>query len=338
MSWFTKHNFIKSVIFSHSHSHSHSHPYFLSYLLLPLSFIYRSIIFIRRKLYRLSIFKSHRLPVPVIIVGNITVGGTGKTPLVIALTEALKKHGFHPGIISRGYRGKSQSWPQSVTPNSDPYLVGDEAVLMAKKTGVPVVVGPKRVVAAQKLLAEYQCDIIISDDGLQHYALERDIEIAVIDGERQLGNTFCLPAGPLREPPSRLKTVDFVVFNSPVSPAQYAMHFVIDDIVNMKNGIPFSSHSTDIIAIAGIGNPDRFFNTLRDQKIQFQSKIFPDHHHFQLADFNFLKKNHVVLMTEKDAVKCTAFADDRFYVVRGHAEIQCDFIVNAVIAASPVRF
>lgn len=301
----------------------------IAHFLFPISLIYQLIISIRFYLYKIKFFKTYRINIPVIIVGNITVGGTGKTPLVIALVNELKKRGFKPGIISRGYGGKSKVWPQSVNENSDPILVGDEAVLMAKKTGVPVVVGPKRFQDALKLLD--LCNVIISDDGLQHYALARDIEIAVIDGTRGLGNGFCLPAGPLRESKNRLKTVDFVVVNSmnsgvPQSRAlsqaksEHTMHFVIDDIININSTEKLSeSQINKIIAIAGIGNPERFFNSLREKEIAFTSKIFPDHHYFKKTDFDFVLSNEIIMMTEKDAVKCAAFADARFYVVRGHA-------------------
>ena len=178
------------------------------YLLFPFLLIYRVIIFIRYYLYKKNIFKSYKINAPVIVVGNISVGGTGKTPLVIALVNELKENGFFPGVISRGYGGKSKKSPIFVDQNSDPNLVGDEAILIAKKTDVPVVVGANRVDDAKKLL-EMKCNVVISDDGLQHYALNTDVEIAVVDGERQFGNGFMLPAGPLREKESRLKEVDF---------------------------------------------------------------------------------------------------------------------------------
>ncbi|OGT49120.1 MAG: tetraacyldisaccharide 4'-kinase [Gammaproteobacteria bacterium RIFCSPHIGHO2_12_FULL_38_11] len=307
----------------------------LSYLLSPLSLIYQLIIAIRYYLYKTKFLKTHHINIPVIIVGNITVGGTGKTPLVITIVKELKKQGFHPGIISRGYGGKSKTWPQTVNENSDPFWVGDEAVLMAKKTGVPVVVGPMRVQDAQKLL-ELNCNVIVSDDGLQHYALAHDIEIAVIDASRGLGNGFCLPAGPLREPKKRLDSVDFIISNGSITPFEkerccvsfrgdFSMHFVIDDIIAINNGTTCSTAGV-FVAIAGIGNPERFFNSLREKEIVFTSKIFPDHHHFKKSDFDFVAQNEIILMTEKDAVKCAAFADNRFYVVRGHAEVDSELI------------
>lgn len=300
------------------------HPNILKYFLYPFSLLYRFIISIRQYCYKIKLFKIHRVNAPVIIVGNITVGGTGKTPLVIALVDELKKRGFHPGIILRGYRGKSKTWPHNVTEKSDPMLVGDEAVLLATKTNVSVMAGPNRVISAKKLISDYHCDVIVSDDGLQHYALARDIEIAVIDSSRRLGNGFCLPAGPLREPISRLKTVDFIVANGKANSGEFEMKFVIEDVISIIDGSVMSASEIrahkKIYTIAGIGNPDRFFESLRLLNLPFETKIFPDHHQFQKKDFDALDAD-VILMTEKDAIKCRAFADPRFYVIKGHADL-----------------
>lgn len=303
------------------------------YILWPFSCLYRFVIFIRRLLYRIGIFKSHRVNAPVIVVGNMTVGGTGKTPLVIALTQALKKQGLHPGIILRGFRGKSKTWPQTVTASSDPVLVGDEAVLLAMKTNVPVMAGPNRALSAKKLMTDYACDIIVSDDGLQHYALARDIEIAVIDGSRRAGNGFCLPAGPLREPLSRLKWVDFLVVNGKANNDEFEMQFVLTDIVNLCDPTQtIDAHDCQnkkVLAIAGIGNPNRFFDSLRLLHFSFETKIFSDHYFFHQKDFNAYNAD-VILMTEKDAVKCRDFADSRFYVVRGQAILPEQFYCAVV--------
>lgn len=298
-----------------------------SYALFPLSLLYRLIISLRYFFYKIHIFKSQKFPVPIIIVGNITVGGTGKTPLVIAIIKELIKHGFRPGIITRGYGGKSKIWPQHVNKNSDPILVGDEAVLLAKNTKVPVIAGPNRCLSVAKLLKEFQCNVIVSDDGLQHYALSRDIEIAVMDQTRQLGNGFCLPAGPLREPKNRLKTVDFVVTNGGKDP--YAMDFVIDTIVNLLDEtktLDLNNLSDKrIIAIAGIGNPNRFFDSLKSLNIIFEKKIFPDHYYFKKEDID-IKDADIILMTEKDAVKCHNIADSRHFVVRGQVMVDENFL------------
>ncbi len=312
----------------------------LQYLLFPLSLIYRTLISIRRFLYKKNIFKTHKFNIPLIIVGNITVGGTGKTPLVIALVKALQKNGFHPGVISRGYGGKSKIWPVFVDKNSDPVLVGDEAILIAKNTGVPVVVGPKRVESVVLLTKQRDAriNVIVSDDGLQHYALDRTIEIAVIDSTRGFGNGFCLPAGPLREPISRLKFVDFIVVNGKeildaATHTHTTMQFVIDDIINIiddnKKITPSELKHKKIMVIAGIGNPDRFFESLRALDLSFETSVFPDHYFFQQKDFESLTAD-IILMTEKDAVKCGTFCDDRFYRVRGHADLEANFVEKLI--------
>ncbi|MCX7120952.1 MAG: tetraacyldisaccharide 4'-kinase [Gammaproteobacteria bacterium] len=319
-----------------------------AYLLFPLSLMYQLVISIRYFLYKIKLFKTNSVRIPVIIVGNITVGGTGKTPLVIAIVTALKNQGFHPGIISRGYGGKSKIWPQSVTVNSDPILVGDEAVLMAKKTNMPIAVGPNRFDDAQKLI-ELGCNVIVSDDGLQHYALARDIEIAVVDATRGWGNGFCLPAGPLREPKKRLKSVDFVVVNGSgshrVNANTFTMQFVIDDIININSRETLAENcmrigdKPSIIAIAGIGNPDRFFKGVKDylQNKTLKTKVFPDHHHFIKSDFNFVGQDEIIIMTEKDAVKCVSFVDERFYVARGHAEVDDQLLQSIIMRLNPAH-
>lgn len=297
------------------------HKNYVAWILLPFSAIYRCVIFLRHRLYQYGLFKSHRLPVPVIIVGNLTVGGTGKTPLLMALVTLLQQQGFNPGVISRGYGGKASSWPQPVLAASDPIMVGDEAVLIAKNTHVPVFVGSKRVDAAKQLLSAHPaCNVILSDDGLQHYALQRDIEIAVIDGLRRFGSGYCLPAGPLREPINRLKIVDFVVCNGEAKLGEYSMTFVLDAIVNVADETKVLSFSDlqnkPIIAIAGIGHPERFFQALHAKGLSFKTRIFPDHHCFQAKDIA-CAPNEIVIMTEKDAIKCTPFANQCHWSVKG---------------------
>ncbi|MDD1617607.1 MAG: Tetraacyldisaccharide 4'-kinase, partial [Methylococcaceae bacterium NSP1-2] len=228
---------------------------FIGTWLMPLGFLFSDIVRFRKFLYRIGMLKTQRLPVPVIIVGNITVGGTGKTPLIIALTQVLKDAGFKVGIISRGYGG--DSIPRMVTVDSDPKQVGDEALLIAKQTGCPMAVAPLRVEAGKLLLEQADCNVILSDDGLQHYALYRDIEIAVIDGERRFGNSYCLPAGPLREPINRLQSVDFIVVNGEKTEAnEVEMHLTGDTAVNLVTGEhkPLAEFVTDnkLHALAGI--------------------------------------------------------------------------------------
>jgi len=284
---------------------------FIGVWLMPLGFLFSDAVRFRKFLYRHGVLKTHTLPVPVIVVGNITVGGTGKTPLIIWLAGFLKESGFKPGIISRGYGGQAESWPQRVTADSDAKHVGDEALLIAKQTGCPMAVGPLRVDAANLLLKQADCTVILSDDGLQHYALNRDIEIAVIDGERRFGNGYCLPAGPLREPIERLQSVDFVIVNGEKSEEnEFSMQLVGDTLVNLITGEQKSLqefNGVDCHALAGIGNPERFFKLLEKAGLTCITHGFPDHYPFQRGDIEF-SDNKPVLMTEKDAVKCRAFA------------------------------
>ncbi len=302
-------------------------------LLVPAEGIYRGVIRLRRACYRRNIFKSHRLPVPVIVVGNITVGGVGKTPLTAALLEFLKKNNFRPGIISRGYKGKAASWPQIVDENSNPILLGDEPVLLAQKTASPVVVGPNRVLAAKKLLEKFNVNLIISDDGLQHYALERDIEIAVIDGERQFGNGHCLPFGPLREPQKRLETADFIVINGETKfSSEYKMKYQIADLFCLQNPQERKSLSefknTTVHAFAGIGNPKRFFQTLQENGLTIIEHPLPDHHHYQPEDFDKIPSDEIIIMTEKDAIKCRFLKNPKAWVLPIQAELSQEFFLD----------
>ncbi|MGZ8943603.1 MAG: tetraacyldisaccharide 4'-kinase [Methylobacter sp.] len=301
---------------------------FIGTWLMPLGFLYADIVRFRKFLYGLGLLKKHRLPVPVIVVGNITVGGTGKTPLIIWLTGILKESGYKPGIISRGYGGQAETWPQMVDADSDAGQVGDEALLIAKQTGCPMAVAPLRVAAAKLLLQQTDCNIILSDDGLQHYALHRDIEIAVIDGERRFGNGYCLPAGPLREPINRLESVDFIVVNGEKSAErEFPMQITGDTAVNLVTGEQKSLSQFkgfDCHALAGIGNPVRFFKLLESAGLTCKTHSFPDHYKFQQQDIDF-NDNKPVLMTEKDAVKCTAFACDQHWYVPVKVVLEPDF-------------
>lgn len=291
--------------------------------LLPLSWLFRLVSWLRYRAYHRGLLTRVRLSVPVIVVGNITVGGTGKTPLVIWLARHLRDLGFRPGIIARGYGGQASQWPQPVTPQSDPAMVGDEPVLLASRTGCPVWVGPDRPRTAQTLLDKADCDILISDDGLQHYALQRDLEIVVIDGARGLGNGFSLPAGPLRERPARLDQVDLVIANGPSELTGHHMTLKPGRLINLAN--PSLQVSLDyfaaqsVHAMAGIGNPERFFDTLRAGGLQLQVQPFPDHHRFTETDIN-PNDELPVIVTEKDAVKCAPFARRRHWYLEVSAE------------------
>lgn len=307
----------------------------LTQVLRPLSWLFITIATIRRLLYRFNIKKTTQLSVPVIIIGNITVGGTGKTPLVIWLAEFLKAAGFKPGILSRGYSGQARSWPQQVRPDSDPVIVGDEAVVIARRTGCPMAVGPDRVAAGKALLKYSDCDVIICDDGLQHYALQREVEVLVIDGIRRFGNGFCLPAGPLRERPSRKNEVDCKVTNGIAAQGEYAMSYHGNKLINLLSGETrdLSSIEDDkIMAIAGIGNPDRFFNYLRGHGLRLDTRAFPDHYHFE-KDFLGVNDDVTVIMTEKDAVKCRRYANQNWWYVPVDVELPKEFgleIINLI--------
>ncbi len=296
----------------------------LAWLLLPFSLLFWVISQIRRAFFSLGIKSAYRAPKPVVIVGNLSVGGNGKTPVVVWLVEELKKRGFRSGVISRGYGSRSKIYPLLVTENTSPIEGGDEPVLIAKRTSVPVVISPNRRQAIELLLKQSECDIIISDDGLQHYQLQRDLEIVVMDAERALGNGFVLPAGPLRELPSRLKNVDFVITNGGKN--QYSdavMTLVPHYAVNLKskekrrlNEFAFGS------AIAGIGHPQRFFTMLEKQGIVLNhTQAFQDHQHFEAAQLEKLARNQPLFMTEKDAVKCQTFAQENWWYVPVEAEI-----------------
>ncbi len=297
---------------------------FIGLCFLPLSMIFNDFVRLRRYFYRIGLCKVHKLPVPVIVVGNITVGGTGKTPLTIFLAELLKQSGYKPGIICRGYGGQTENWPQQVKTDSDPRQIGDEALLMARRTGCPVVVGPKRVAAARLMLEQNDCNVIISDDGLQHYSLDRDIEIIVIDGERRFGNGYSLPSGPLRESMSRISEVDFLVCNG-ANPEENEYSMTVDgsEAINLLTGEKKSLSLFKNIscqAIAGMGNPQRFFALLNGAGISYDTHIFPDHHDYQETDFKF-GVEYEVLMTEKDMVKCSGFAKNNYWFVPVHAKL-----------------
>lgn len=253
-------------------------------------------------------------PVPLIVVGNINVGGTGKSPLVIALVQWLRDQGYRPGVVSRGYTANPPAYPYSVTLQSSVKESGDEPLMIVQRTQVPMVIDPDRVRACQHLLKMYSCDVIISDDGLQHYSMGRDIEVVVIDGKRGLGNGHCLPAGPLRELPERLQDVDMVIING-IGGYQHdkaiTMQLTVTGLISLSDGqrqdismLANTEVNTRVHAVAGIGNPSRFYNTLRQSGLSPIEHSFPDHHLFELSDITF-DDGLPVIMTEKDAVKCT---------------------------------
>lgn len=298
------------------------HP--LRLVLAPFGWLFRAAAWSRRRAYSSGLVPVYRAPVPVIVVGNLSVGGTGKTPLVIWLAHKLRAYGFKPGIVARGYGGRATSWPQQVRADSDPVTVGDEAIVLARRTGLPVAVGPDRGAAVAALLRHAGVDIVVSDDGLQHYAMARDIEIAVLDGVRRFGNGQCIPAGPLREPPARLSEVDLVVTQGLAARGEFAMRYVGERLVKVGGSgeavLLNEFRAPAVHAVAALGNPAGFFAMLKRQGLKVIAHPFPDHHVWRPADFAF-DDDYPVLMTEKDAVKCEHFDDERLWYLPIEAEL-----------------
>jgi len=290
----------------------------LVWLLLPVSWLYCLVVSIRRKLYQLKIKQSYSSDVPIVVVGNIVVGGSGKTPLLISLCEYLIDKGIKPGVVSRGYGG-SVSGIKQVSVNDSASLVGDEPLMVCQKTSVPVVVGSDRVAAVKYLISNNQCDVVLSDDGLQHYRMRRNFEIAVVDSSRRYGNGFCLPAGPLRERLTRLKDVDIVVYNGnvDVKPEDDFYQLKITGLQRL-NGSESSSLTSftkkEVHAVAGIGHPQRFFEQLGESSLNVIQHAYPDHHDYQQKDFAGWE-DECILMTEKDAVKCRHLSLSNAWVV-----------------------
>ena len=321
----------------------------LALALWPLSLLFRALAALRRLLFRAGVLQSRRLPVPVIVVGNIFIGGTGKTPLTIWLVEQLRAAGLRPGVISRGHGGDADGGPREVLAGSSAREVGDEPLLIAARTGCPVVVGRRRAEAGRHLLARHPAvDVLVTDDGLQHYALQRDVELVLFDG-RGIGNGWTLPAGPLREPPSRRR--DFTVVNTPeLTPAlaravggrPYRMQLSGEYAAPLRDAqqrVSLSSLATTmagkrIVAAAGIGNPGRFFTMLKAAGLAVQELPLPDHHDFLDDPFRGLDAD-LILITEKDAVKCRQLEhlnnDPRLWVVPVTAQL------DAVLAAQIVE-
>jgi tetraacyldisaccharide 4'-kinase len=292
----------------------------IAWLLWPASQLFGLVVFFRRLLFRFRLLKSHSAGIPVIVVGNLSAGGSGKTPLVLRIAEVLREHGWKPGIVSRGYGGsasKEDAGPREATIASDPAEVGDEPMLLARRSGCPVWVAPDRVRACLALRAQHpDRNVIVTDDGLQHYALRRDVEICVLD-ERSMGNGFLQPAGPLREPRSRLASVDAVVTHGKSEAQGYAMTLEGDKLVRFTDARDVRAAKSfagqRVHAVAGIGDPKRFFLQLARFGMKIVPHPFADHHAFSAADLDFGDADPVV-MTEKDAVKCKRIAQAHFWV------------------------
>ena len=312
--------------------HKHNAKWLLVPLLLPLSFLFWILSGLRRLAFKLGLKETITLSKPVIVVGNIGVGGNGKTPVVIHLVELLQSMGFTPGVISRGYGGQAPHYPYFLNDQSTADLAGDEPILIYQRCHVPVAVGSNRIASGQ-LLIKQGCDIIISDDGLQHYRLARNLELIIVDGKRLFGNGLLLPAGPLREGQWRLKSSDLLIFNGNVSDKnktlyqqyqqQYKeslhMNLAATEVCHISSGkkemlTTFLAQQSTVNAIAGIGDPQRFFNTLISQGFTLnEQQGFIDHHAFTLDDFKQFDDNIPLLMTEKDAVKCCEFSQEHWW-------------------------
>ncbi len=296
----------------------------VSIVLWPMSLFYCLLVFLRRLLYRLGLLGAYRSALPVIVVGNIYIGGNGKTPLVIELVEQLKKRGYKPGVVSRGYGAYDKihhsaafPWPRRVTLEQAAGYFGDEPVLIHQATQCPVFIDPQRSSAVQALEQQTDCNVIISDDGLQHYALQRDIEINVTDARRLYGNGLCLPAGPLRESCRRLNSVDYIVYNISrgklsdsllLDKRSFSMNYTVEALQSVAQQPPMTMtletfKGKIVHTIAAIGEPDAFFRLLKSHGLQLIEHPFPDHYQFQEQDLNF-KDDLAVIMTAKDAVKC----------------------------------
>lgn len=295
----------------------------LTVVLLPLSWLYQLVCLGRKLFYRYA-YHQKQFPVPVIVVGNLTVGGTGKTPLVAAIANYLIEQNLQPGIVMRGYHGQFEGSHCAVTAKSDPFVVGEEAVLLAQKTGCPVMIGANRPNAIEKLLAQNpEVTVVLSDDGLQHDAMARDIEIVVIDGERRFGNGLCLPAGPLRESLKRLKTASYVIVQGGALQKEAFGHWRVQkqlskQLLSVNQSANPSSLSDwrgqTVHAVAGIGDPALFFEQLKAEGLKVIPHAFPDHYHYSQEDVTF-DDAYPVLMTEKDAVKCRQFTHSNLWCV-----------------------
>lgn len=293
------------------------------WLLRPVELLFRILIAMRKLLYKTGILASYKTDKPLVVVGNITVGGTGKTPVVMALVEYLQSIGFKPGVVSRGYGASGGLFPHRVSEGSTAADCGDEALQLFLRTGCPCVVAPRRADAVKALLRQAQVDVILSDDGLQHYALDRDMEIAVLDVARGIGNGFCLPAGPLREPQSRLREVDHVLYRGSTD-SQSGVVYSPLALVNLASGehrdVTPQALQTQVHAVAAIGQPQQFLDSLATAGFKTQAHIFKDHHSFVVDDFSDLTSKPII-MTEKDAVKCSGFASENFWYLKIEAQL-----------------
>jgi tetraacyldisaccharide 4'-kinase len=313
-------------------------------LLRPFSWLYSYAVTRRRRRYLEDVTRVWQPSVPLIVVGNITLGGTGKTPMCIWLIDYLRRQGLRPGLISRGYGATPPSTPWLIDPERDnPAQAGDEPLLIARRSGVPVVIDPDRPRAARHLLASAQVDVIISDDGLQHYALGRDLEILMVDAVRELGNRRCLPEGPLREPASRAKAVDFLLRNGASADSESGFGMTLEPValVNLCSGARIAPADWDgshlAPAVAGIGNPERFFMTLERLSFQLERHVYTDHAEYHADSFDACDPHRPLIMTEKDAIKCASFARSNWWYLSIEACLSDAFIVALQSRLDSVR-
>lgn len=317
-----------------------------SVLLLPISLLYRFLTFVRVSLYKARLLKVNTFNVPIIVVGNISVGGTGKTPMVIALVKHLQQAGYKPGVVSRGYGARPAKEPRHVDAQTPSHLAGDEPALIAQETSAAVCICANRSLAVSALLEEHRVNVVISDDGMQHYAMHRDIEIAVVDGQRLLGNGWLLPSGPLREPPNRLLSTNLIAMQHgqeisdiarrsrllalklPHIDAPAAGHFHL--AITGVRGLEDQQHvelsrfkGTTVHAVAGVGNPGRFFNTLKDAGLDVIEHPMPDHHRYTTTDLSF-DDEFAILVTAKDAVKIREMNMNAASIFEVSAQAQLD--------------
>ena len=305
-------------------------------LLVPLSWLFRAISRLRRIVLQWR-FQGQSYAMPVVVIGNISLGGSGKTPLIIALAKALSERGYSVGVVSRGYGGASAQYPLVVRPDTPVSQSGDEPLLVAKKLGCPVVVDPNRGRAVEKLVESFSCDLILSDDGLQHYRLHRDVEIAVVDGRRRFGNGYTLPAGPLRESPRRLKEVDFIIQNGgivePDDPGTYIVQLETSGLRRFGSSelIGFDQwvESTNIHAVAAIGHPERFFESLRKMGFKVDSEPKNDHQTLTARDIGF-DDDLPVVITAKDAVKYQDLVPDNLWVLEVEMALDNEFVSSLI--------
>ncbi|CAC9575930.1 Tetraacyldisaccharide 4'-kinase (EC 2.7.1.130) [uncultured Gammaproteobacteria bacterium] len=302
----------------------------VNYLLLPVSVVFYLLSFVRKILYRIGLLSTYHFDAPVVVVGNITVGGSGKTPIVMALVKHFKQQGKKVGVVSRGYGGTHTKGSLLVDKNTLASLSGDEPLLIATQSDVWVMVNKNRAQAVRDLITQYKLDIVISDDGLQHYAMGRRVEVAVVDGERRFGNGFFLPAGPLREPVARLKSVDFVINNGAQHTGEYTSKLTPKSFINLSTGVAQSLDFFEKIAcyaVAGIAHPQRFFDTLSELGILVEPHAFSDHYAFTEKDLSFTK-DYPIIMSAKDCVKCRQFATKQMWYLHSEVDLSDDFLTK----------